>query len=214
MTRAAGAGWIGARGRGAGLLTDVVWDAARRLEAHLASPPGGREIRNYGRFDTGTRLVCHAVYLALQDAGYGEGKRLPKGTGLIGTGDLGTLSANLAYFRDYCDHDKILGRSSLFLYTLPTSPLAEAAIAYGLGGPLFFVAAGADNDPAPAFAAAADILRAGASPCMLVCEATPTAAIVHVIEAGDDPEGSTLDATLAAATAARLAAHGQDGSTA
>jgi len=47
-----------------------------------------------------------------------------------------------------------LGRGNLFIYTLPTSPLAEAAIYFGLGGPCFHLIP--QRDPL------ATLLRAGA----------------------------------------------------
>jgi 3-oxoacyl-[acyl-carrier-protein] synthase II len=212
VTRATGSGWIGARGFGSGQRTDAVWEARERFEDHVSCPPAGKDWRHYGRFDLPTRLVCHAVHLALQDAGYGRDRACPDGSGLIGTGDVGTLAANLAYYRDYCAHGKVLGRSNLFLYTLPTSSLAEAAIHFRLRGPLFFLAAGPDGDLSAAFCAADDVLAAGAVPCMLVCDAAPTAAIVHVIEGGRGSVGEGQGAALAAADALRRIAAGQDGS--
>lgn len=211
MTRTTGAGWIGARGFGAGTRTDALWETPESLAHHVSGPPAGKASRNYGRFDLPTRLVCHAVHLALQDAGYGPDRPCPDGTGLIGSGDLGTLAANLAYYRDFCDHGKVLGRSNLFIYTLPTSPLAEAAIHFHLRGPLLFLGPGRDGDLGPAFRAAEDFLAAAAVPCMLVCDATPTAAVVHVIEAGDGPHGREVAAVSAAVDALRRIAAGQDG---
>jgi hypothetical protein len=212
VTRVTGSGWIGARGFGSGQRTDTVWPARQRLAEHVASPPAGKASRNYGRFDLPTRLVCHAVHLALQDAGFAADRPCPDGSGLIGTGDVGTLAANLAYYRDFCDHGKVLGRSNLFIYTLPTSALAEAAIHFRLNGPLLFLASGPDGDLSPAFRAAGDFLAGGAVPCMLVCDAAPTAAIVHVVEGGRGSDGDSIGAVLAAADALRRIAAGQDGS--
>jgi hypothetical protein len=211
VTRVTGAGWIGVRGLGSGARTDALWETRESLAHHVSSPPAGKASRNYGRFDLPTRLVCHAVHLALQDAGYGAQRPCPDGSGLIGSGDVGTLAANLAYYRDFCDHGKVLGRSNLFVYTLPTSPLAEAAIHFRLRGPLLFLGLGHDGDLDPAVHAAEDFLAGGAVPCMLVCDATPTAALVHVIEPGTGSHGRGKGAASAAADALRRIAAGQDG---
>jgi hypothetical protein len=100
LTRVTGSGWIGVRGFGSGQRTDQVWEAPERLADHVAFPPAGKDSRHYGRFDLPTRLVCHAVHLALQNAGYGRDRAYPDGSGLVGTGDVGTLAANLAFYRD------------------------------------------------------------------------------------------------------------------
>jgi hypothetical protein len=207
VTRVVGSGWIGQRGFGSGPRTDAVWGRPEDLAIHVSSPPGGKASRNYGRFDLPTRLVCHAVELALRDAGYGSERQLPEGTGLIGAGDVGTLAANLAYFGDYCEHGKVLGRSNLFVYTLPTSVIAEAAIHFRLRGPLFFLASRPEGELGPALRAAEDFLAGGAVPCMMVCDATPSVALVHVIESAD---GADTGAVEAAADALRRIAAGRD----
>jgi len=211
VTRVVGSGWIGTRGFGSGLRADAVFEARERLAERVASPPAGKASRNYGRFDLPTRLVCHAVQLALQDAGYGAERPWSRGTGLVGSGDVGTLAANLAYYRDFCDHGKVLGRSNLFVYTLPTSTLAEAAILFGLHGPLLFLASEPGADLAGAFHAARDFLAGAAVPSMLVCDAAPDGVLVHVVEAGHGPETEGIGAALRAADTLRRIAAGQDG---
>jgi 3-oxoacyl-[acyl-carrier-protein] synthase II len=96
--------------------------------------------RNYGRLDAVSRLTVSTVALALEDAaiGYEAGSRLD--IGIIGTCHAGSLVSDSAYFRDYLENGRTLGRGNLFIYTLPTSPLAEAAIHFGLVGPLMFLA--------------------------------------------------------------------------
>ncbi len=211
MTRVAGSGWIGIRGFGSGRRTEALWPTRERLADHVASPPGGKASRNYARFDLPTRLVCHGVHLALQDAGYGQERPHPEGIGLVGTGDVGTLAANLSYYRDFCDHGKVLGRSNLFIYTLPTSPLAEAAIHFHLSGPLLFLGASPDEDLGPAFNVAEDFLAGAAVPCILVCDVRPTAALVHVIEPGSGRDRQEAGPAWAVADALRRIAAGQDG---
>ncbi len=98
-------------------------------------------VRNFGRFDRDSRLVLAASVLALRDAGlsYEPGRKLCGG--LIGTSPEGALAGNRAYFADYVQNGRKWGRGNLFLYTLPTSPLAETAIHCGLQGPLYYVSA-------------------------------------------------------------------------
>jgi len=96
-------------------------------------------VKNLARFDEPSRLITLAVALALHDAGisYAEGKK--QDIGILGTSRNGALVSNLAYFRDYVEHGRKLARGNLFIYTLPTSPLAEAAIHFGLQGPLLYL---------------------------------------------------------------------------
>ena len=100
-------------------------------------------VKNFARFDEPSRLITLSVALALYDAGipYIEGKK--QDIGILGTNPDGALASNLAYFQDYAEHGRKLGRGNLFIYTLPTSPLAEAAIHFGLQGPLLYLFSGA-----------------------------------------------------------------------
>jgi len=103
-------------------------------DAVLAYP-----IENFGRFDAASRLVALAVALSLYDATirYTKGKK--QDIGIVGTSPDGALDSNLAYFQDYAQAGRKLGRGNLFIYTLPSSPLAEAAIHFGLQGPLAYI---------------------------------------------------------------------------
>jgi len=95
-------------------------------------------VKNLGRFNVETRLTVCACALGLRDAGvlYGEGRKLE--FGLIGTNADGSLAANRDYFQDYLQAGRTLARGNLFIYTLPSSPLAEAAIHFGLQGPMLY----------------------------------------------------------------------------
>jgi hypothetical protein len=61
---------------------------------------------------------------------------------MIAAGPAGCQAANLEYFRDYVQSGRVLARGNLFIYTLPSSALAEAAIHFGCSGPLLYVTAG------------------------------------------------------------------------
>ncbi|MCX5714393.1 MAG: hypothetical protein NT033_06210 [Candidatus Omnitrophica bacterium] len=96
-------------------------------------------IENFGRFDAASRLVVLSVALALYDADIHYAKDKKQDIGILGTSPDGALDANLAYLRDYAQAGRKLGRGNLFIYTLPSSPLAEASIHFGLQGPILYL---------------------------------------------------------------------------
>ena len=96
-------------------------------------------IENFGRFDQESRLVVLSPALALYDADIRSTKEKKQNIGIVGASPEGALSSNLAYFRDYVTGGRKLGRGNLFIYTLASSPLAEAAIHFGLQGPLAYI---------------------------------------------------------------------------
>jgi hypothetical protein len=110
------------------LCTELLKDAV------LAYP-----IENFGRFDAASRLVALSVALALYDANIHYAKDKKQNIGILGTSPDGALDSNLAYFRDYVEAGRKLGRGNLFIYTLPSSPLAESAIHFGLQGPILYM---------------------------------------------------------------------------
>ena len=182
-TRITGAGWVDH-----GAFGQVV------RERHVPYNPGGKlsevarkwcffahPVKNFGRFDRTSKLTCCAVALALQDAGtaYGEGRRLP--FGVLMTGPDGCLAANERYFRDYVESGRKLARGNLFIYTLPTSPAAEAAIHFGLGGPTLYLRSSLSGIAA-AVAATERMARYGGTCAMLLVTATEEAALAIVVD--------------------------------
>ncbi|MEI6564339.1 MAG: beta-ketoacyl synthase N-terminal-like domain-containing protein [bacterium] len=95
--------------------------------------------KNAGRFDPATRMIFSACALALLDAGVtlGDGRKI--NFGLLGTNASGCVEANRTYFEDYLTGGRTLARANLFVYTLPSSPLAEVAIHFGLQGPVLYI---------------------------------------------------------------------------
>jgi hypothetical protein len=91
----------------------------------------------WGRYAPLVRAGWLAVGTVLRDA-QKERDVPPLRTGILSCGVNGSLAANQRYFKDYAESGRTLGRSSLFVYTLPTTPIAEYAIHFGLGGPLFY----------------------------------------------------------------------------
>ena len=123
--------------------------------------------KDFGRFEPVARLAYYAVGLALDDAGVDDSWVSRRDIGLIGTNEAGCCQSNLHYFSDYVQAGRRIARGGLFVHTLPSSPFAEAAIAYGIRGPLLYVTRAGAALPA-ALRTAADMLRDSQARAMLV----------------------------------------------
>ncbi|MBI4848339.1 MAG: hypothetical protein HY808_07180 [Nitrospirae bacterium] len=136
-----GIGWIDARGYGCiAKGTRVAYEGDTGfggLSKKLFSHP----FKYFGRLDRISKLTCYAIALALKDAGIDYSPELKQDIGAIGANDSGSLQADIDYFNDYVNCGRTLARGNLFIYTLPSSPLGEAAIHFGLQGPVFFSSA-------------------------------------------------------------------------
>jgi len=159
----------------------------------------GRPIKNYGRFNLPSRLVCAACAMALRDAGVpADGTR--RDVALLGTTPDGCLDSSLAYFRDYVAGGRTLARANLFLYTLPSSPLGEVAVHFGLEGPLLYLGL-----PAPRLAAllrtAEGMLQAGECRAALVIEQSGAEAVAFWLGAREPQPGRVLGTVGEVATA-------------
>ncbi len=97
--------------------------------------------KNFTRLDNASKMTCCAVALALKDAGIEYAVDQKQDIGIIGTSRSGSLKSDADYFKDYLVSGRRLARGNLFVYTLPSSPLGEAAIHFGLQGPLLYAAA-------------------------------------------------------------------------
>lgn len=60
-------------------------------------------------------------------------------TAVLDCGREGCHQENLLYYRDYLENGRHLGRGHLFVGTLPSTPLCEAAISLGLNGPAYYM---------------------------------------------------------------------------
>jgi 3-oxoacyl-[acyl-carrier-protein] synthase II len=151
------------------------------------------KIESFGRFDPVSRMTCYACALALRDAGIDYSPDTPQEIGILGAGFTGSLAANAAYFKDYVTSGRILARGNLFVYTLPSAPLGEAAIHFGFRGPLFALIS-AQTPLVDAIAAARLLVENGDAPAMLAVHAEADSAIAAVITpgSGDDPLISRL----------------------
>ena len=142
--------------------------------------------KNFGRLDDVSRNVCHAVALAMRDAGVSYSMGFKQDIGIIGTNATGSIATDVAYFRDYLEGGRTLGRASLFIYTLTSSPLGEAAIHFGLLGPLLY-ASSTTGALASLVAMAGEMIESGEAGAMLVGEADEREAIYMLIGRGDAP---------------------------
>lgn len=140
--------------------------------------------KNFGRLDTISRMTAFAVSLALQDAGIECSPMRKQDIGIVGTNAEGSLRSDREYFRDYLEGGRTLSRGNLFIYTLPSSPIGEAAIHFGLLGPVVY-AASEKNALNAVLDATAEMLLAGEAPVMLVGKAETDEAVFFVL--GKDP---------------------------
>jgi 3-oxoacyl-[acyl-carrier-protein] synthase II len=137
--------------RGIGWLTNAEYGCVRndlrrawdRDEGHPLLPK--RDIfsypfKNFGRLDPVSRMTAYAVSLALEDAGVEYSPMKKQDIGIVGTNCNGSLRSDIEYFRDYLECGRTLSRANLFIYTLPSSPLGEAAIHFGFLGPMLYAA--------------------------------------------------------------------------
>ena len=147
--------------------------------------------KNFGRLDTISRMTVFGVSLALQDAGMKYSPLKKQDIGIVGTNTEGSLQSDREYFRDYLEGGRTLSRANLFIYTLPSSPIGEAAIHFGLLGPVLYVAS-ENNALMAALDTAGEMLLANEAPVMLSGKAEADEAIFFVMEQDPGQGRSTL----------------------
>ncbi|VGO12043.1 hypothetical protein PDESU_00592 [Pontiella desulfatans] len=135
-----GCGWLTQDSYGSDKLNRSVEWASRTALRGIGKEDGlfAYPVKNFGRFPAIAQRVCYVTALALQDAGLEYAKGEKQDIGLLGMDEYGCEQANFDYFNDYVDGGRSMARANLFIYTLPSSPLAEAAVHFGLQGPLFY----------------------------------------------------------------------------
>ena len=97
-----------------------------------------RPVKGFGRYDRVSQMTCCVTALAFHDAGMSYGDR-KQDIGILGSNAEGCLQSNLDYFKDFVSHGRTLARANYFIYTLPSSPMAEAAIHFKCQGPLLYM---------------------------------------------------------------------------
>jgi len=195
---------------GIGWITGTSYGLIRHNETCCRSDPSNpeasgsvrtlirRKIERFGRFDPVSRMTCSVCELALRDAGVECSQGTLREFGILGAGFEGSLAANAVYFKDYVESGRILARGNLFVYTLPTAPLGEAAIHFGFQGPLFSLIS-TGTPLADALETASLLIQNGDAPAMLVVQAEADSAVAAFVTAEISPALSLL-ATLAAET--------------
>lgn len=168
MIEISGLGWINDQCYGRGRNQKHVKYANRvpirrlGLESSLFREP----VKNFGRFEPVTQKLCVATSLALQDAGLLHGEKQLE-IGLLVIHKAGCVESNRQFFQDYLDGGRSCSRANLFIYTLPTSPGAEAAIHFGLRGPLLYIDA-LDDSMDSEIQAVENVLRTHQAQAMLI----------------------------------------------
>ena len=148
-------------------------------------------VKNFGRFDRVSRMTCFGVALALSDAGIGYSATRKQDIGIIGTNAEGSLRSDREYYRDYINSGRTLSRGNLFIYTLPSSPVGEAAIHFGFLGPLLY-AAGEENSLVPLLDTAEEMILAGEAPVMVAGKAEEDHAVFLVLDGTAGHGGTAL----------------------
>lgn len=133
MIKLRGIGFAGRQGSGRIFSNEVEAGSRWRDKADAFSEP----FSNYARLDHSSRSLCNAIAHALGDAKVSYGKARME-TGILGCNKYGSSVSDWTYYMDYIDNGRKLGRGNYFIYTLPSSPLAEASIHFGLAGPLLY----------------------------------------------------------------------------
>ena len=136
--------------------------------------------KNFGRLDAVSKSVACAVALAIRDAGIEYSPQHKRHVGIVGTSREGSLRTDVEYFRDYVQSGRTLSRANLFIYTLPSSPLGEAAIHFGFLGPLLYAASG-DGSLLPILDMASGMIEGGEAEAMLAGTADEEEAVFLVL---------------------------------
>lgn len=147
--------------------------------------------KNFGRLDNISRMTCYAVALALKDAEIKYSMNQKHDIGIIGTNTSGSLQSDIDYFKDYLESGRTLSRGNLFIYTLPSSPLAEAAIYFGLQGPLLY-AAGSGKSLLTVISMAAEMILLDESPAIITGICEEDAAVYFVLKRDSDSGQNVL----------------------
>ena len=155
--------------------------------------------KNFGRLDTISRMTAYAVSLALRDAGIEYSPLGKQDIGIVGTNAEGSFRSDREYFRDYLEEGRTLSRGNLFIYTLPSSPIGESAIHFGLRGPVLY-AASENNALTTVLDIAEELILANDLPVMLAGKAEADEAVFFVIERNPGQDRPAL-CELAAARA-------------
>lgn len=182
-----GIGWIAGREYGS------VAKKLRRSYSDMASLRSDMEgqsillypLKGFGKYDLVSKMTCCVTALALCDAGMSYSETNEQEVGIFGTNTNGCLQSNLEFFRDFLDNGRTLGRGSLFVNTLPSIPVAQAALYLKCRGPLLYLAF-PHRQLSSLLRESDSIILRGESPAMLAVRASEEDAISFVLRREQD----------------------------
>lgn len=189
-----GIGWVAKTGYGSvGLGSEQQFAQGEGVHSLAKLGMFSHPFKNFGRLDGVSRLTVSAVALALQDAGIEYSPADKQDIGIIGTSCEGSLKSDIDYYRDFTENGRTLSRANLFIYTLPSSAPGEAAIHFGLTGPLFY-ATGGDDSLSESLEMASEMVVAREAGRMLVGGIAADEALYFVIDSkGEEGALCSLD---------------------
>ncbi len=175
-----GLGWVSAAGLGCG-PADFALRAGPLPEIRRAQLFAAQD-RHFGRLDDFSRLGLAGIALALRDAGldasesFSDGEVRARDIGVVVTTNCGCVHTDLAFWETVNRQTGHSDSPRLFVYTLPSVFLGEAALRLGLGGPTYALDGGPEiAGGLAALCEAVDMLVQGECPVMLagMCDLPP-----------------------------------------
>jgi 3-oxoacyl-[acyl-carrier-protein] synthase II len=133
-TALVGLAWATASGLGVATAGGAVERALPPMDNPDAFFTGG--YRNWGRVAPQARRLACALEAGFAELRLDGQARRRAGWGIFGMNTAGCHAENTAFFRDYVENGRSLARGGLFVHTLPSTPVAEASIHFGLRGPV------------------------------------------------------------------------------
>ncbi|HBJ96819.1 MAG TPA: hypothetical protein DDZ11_10555, partial [Lentisphaeria bacterium] len=114
-------------------LTGSIPELQKALSALPGFPDAGFE--RFRRSSAHAKVHLIAASAAMYDAGQPRGGNLA----VLSCGREGSHEQNLAYYHDYMEFGRTLGRGHLFVGTIPTTAMCEAAILLEAHGPAYYL---------------------------------------------------------------------------
>lgn len=148
-------------------------------------------VKGFGKYDRSSQMTCCVAALAFYDAEMSYSESRKQDIGILGTNADGCLRSNLDFFNDFVENGRTLGRANLFVYTLPSIPVAEAAIYFKCQGPLLYMTF--PRTPVASLLRQADrMIRRGESTGMLAVMASEKAAQCFIVRRMEDVSGEPI----------------------
>jgi hypothetical protein len=97
-----------------------------------------KEFKNFRRLDASSKAVCASIAPILHQKNLYPSKEKVNIPIFLGSKE-GPILSDSSYYDDFLQFGGTAGRANLFVYTLPSSPLGEASVHFGLTGNISFV---------------------------------------------------------------------------